>query len=436
MKLFKTIFTLAACMSLRVLSAQVIYIVGNPKNCENELSDLIQEVYFSKTGLNASKIRIRSSLQDYQDYNKPNLPELILKNNKKWLTELSKFIETSKANFRSYYETNQITNSLANVDKATKSSPFSVYYLNPYNDNNSKPIRWIAIRETKQLKSNLISSGQIKKPNFFTVINGVGQNISINSGLKEISIMRGSLLEINGYYNINIGRPIGLEYKVRGITSDWQEYHGVNNFALGNKEWKLNVPGLTELSGVIEVRLKCISNVYSNVLTFPYKVLREPKIDLLFPENYGQLANCTNNDMERFYVKIRSNLNPSNLQVRIRKVKDEYNNQVTREMAVECGSYEIKFEDESASSRGVRYEESSVEKGVYCLYLGCSLFFKENSNDDSSWCHECIDPFDLWELDFRVYSASGLVSEWTKSLITVSLVSFQRDGEKVLCTCQ
>jgi hypothetical protein len=436
MKIFKTIFTLAACMSLRVVSAQIIYIVGNPKNCEYELSDLIQEVYFSKTGLNASKVRIRSSLKDYQDYNNPNLPELILKNNKKWLTELSKFIEASKGIYLNYYETSQITNSLANVDKATKSSPFSVYYLNPYNDNIFKPFRWFAISETKQLKTKLINNGQIKKSNFFTVINGVGQNISITSGLKEISIMRGSSLEIYGYYNINIGRPIGVEYKVRGITSDWQEYRGANNFELGNKEWKLNMPGLTEPYGIIEVRLKCISNVYSNILTFSYKVLREPKIDLLFPENYGQLANCTNNDMERFYVKIRSNLNPSNLQVRIRKVKDEYNKQVTREKAVECGSYEIKSEYESVSSRGVRFEESSVEKGVYCLYLGCSLFFKQDPDDENSSCKECIEPFDLWELDFRVNPASGLVSEWTKSLITVSLVSFQRDGEKVLCTCQ
>jgi hypothetical protein len=122
--------------------------------------------------------------------------------------------------------------------------------------------------------------------------------------------------------------------------------------------------------------------------------------------------------------------------VRIRKIKDVLDSGVDKRHPIECGAYEIKSGKEyGASSLGVRYEESSVE-GIYCLYLGCPLFFKRDSMDKHSWCEECINPFDLWEMDFRVYSSSGVVSEWTKSLITVNLVSFHLDGEKVLCTCQ
>ena len=234
--------------------------------------------------------------------------------------------------------------------------------------------------------------------------------------------MRGGILELDGSYTINIGRPTGLEFMIKGIHDEWQDYQSVNMFFYSDKKWKLILDKLTS-NGKVEIRLKCLNNVFSNVVSIDFKVFNEPRIELIFPSSRQQLANC-NDGKNMYFMKIRSNIHPKSMQMRVTKTFSEGKN--TNELN---GIFNLEPNTDIEVKSG-------NEKDVYCLLMQCPIFFRadEASSKEES-CKVCIDPYDVWEIQFALDPAKGISSDWSKP-VEVSLVSFPTSPSPVSCPCE
>lgn len=403
--------------------AQSIHVIGSLKTSSDEIFNLLENIYFSKKGLNIPRVDIYYSFKDDLLFNEKNILKRSIRNKKNWKLQLDSFIQNNDKYFSRNYTENRIANAISITNRRVKLLYSKKYYINKYDDNPNKPVDWINVNQN-QLASGLVTRRTIASSTI--IVNGIPQDIYITKTNPKVSIMRGSIFEIEGSYTINIGRPAALQYKMVGIHDIWQDYQAADFLNYVNKRWKLTLPGLTK-KGVLEIRMKGLNGSISNTVVVEYDVLNEPTIELLFPTNRGQLANCPNNGLNQYYMKIKSNVDPNYLVMRLRKNYSGDLNEVDRD------SEALIFKMDR-SNKDIRVERV-VESDIYCLFLQCPIFFRVDPLDRDAFCKDCINPYDVWSIDFKVDPDKGMTSDWSR-VVEVSLVSFINGSANIPCPCE
>lgn len=420
----KHVFFAILTLCARTLCAQSIYIIGNPINSAKEIESVLQNFYFNKKGLNASRVDVYYSFRDKELFNIQHFLKRTIPNKKNWKYRLDTFINNNSSIFQGDYDRLRISRSIDNVNRATiKAGCSNVYYVNVHNDNSYKPIAW------RPVDLNKVSQGLFLKKdvnNSTIVINSVAQEISISRKSTNSVILSGSNIDISGTYDINFGRPKGIQYRIVGVHSDWQDYQDQAAINYLDRNWIFLLRNVSR-GGSIEIRLAGNRETYSNSSTVSFQVLSEPKVELVFPPPRGQLANCPNGVIQQYYMKIKSNVDPRSLVMRVRKIYSP---------DVDLRSPENHVEDVivrlNQPASGVTVQ-NGTEPELYCLFPQCAIFFKQFQGDDAP-CVECINPYDVWSIEFSVPLGVDRFSSWSKP-VEVSLVSFDLSQSKIPCPC-
>jgi hypothetical protein len=420
----KTLALFGLLVVIDGIRAQSIHVIGNPKTVSDEILKLLENMYFNKKGLNVSRVDIYYSHKDDLPFNEKNILKRTIRNKKNWKFQLDTFIQNNGEYFSKSYTENRIANAMVNINRRVKSSYVKKIYINTYIDDKFKPLEWINVNR------NQIGPGLITKRELISatiIINGIPQQLDISVSKPRVSIMRGSILEVEGLYLINIGRPEALEFKIAGVHDAWQVCQSSDALNFMSKTWKLGLPSLMT-NGLIEIRIKGLNGAISNAVKVEYLVLNEPFIELLFPTNRGQLANCPNKGLNQYYMKIKSNVDPNYLVMRLRKNYSGDFNEVDRE------SESLMFKLDR-TNRDIRVDRV-MNTDVYCLFLQCPIFFRVDSQDRDAFCKDCINPYDVWSIDFKVNPDKGMTSSDWSRVVEVSLVSFEKDSANIFCPCE
>jgi hypothetical protein len=427
----KFIILVSLCLLIQVARAQSIHVIGSPKNSADEIKNIIEKVYFNRKDLNMSSVNIYYSYGDNAAYSEMNIFKRKIKNKKNWRFTIDTFFANIDKNFVKDYNHTRISTAIGNMNKSTKTFYKKKYYVNKYNDNLYRPLDWI------NLDGADIITGSISKKDVLStaiIVNSIPQSVLISAEKYSTSILKDGRLELGGEYKCNIGRPKSIEYKISGIHDEWLTYESTITIAPAEKSWNLVLVNLTK-GGAVEIRLNGQNGVKSNVIVVNYEVLAKPDVEMVFPPNRGHLANCIyanyggSNSDKRYFMKIRSNVDPKYLIMRSKKIYDGLENEETN------GSSIVELSLKNSNNEIQIVEGIGEQEGLYCVFISCPVFFKYGNNDKPP-CIDCIHPYDVWALDFKVDTDMGGTSDWSKP-VEVSLVSFDpkaMEGPK--CPCE
>jgi hypothetical protein len=421
----KIILLLISCLS-RISVAQTIHVIGNPGSCKKEIRQILSEVYFNKKIFNVSKVEIVYSFKDGGVYSRSNFASKVIPNKKNTLRNLDTILDNISRGFEKEYTKARITTAISNV-KSYTSSYSKIMYVDNFGGSENIPDRWKSVK-VSEIGLQAITKREL--PVSTIVINGIRPNITATSYEDNVAIVLGSLLVLNGGYKMNRGKPQSLEYKINGIHDDWQQYESVEKFNNQTSSWTLTLSNLTK-DNSIKVRIKAADDVVSNEVSISYIVVQRPKIELLFPINRGQLANCSyqKDGKQYYYMKLSSNVNPSYLHVRIRK-----NYSVLDTGVPTNDGSEITF-DLNKTNKSQFLVVDGLRSDVYCLFIECGQLFRTDNNDKDAPCRECVEPYDMYSLEFKISDRILPGSEWTKPY-EFSLVSFSNETPIYSCPCE